>query len=146
MVLVAWVEALGYPILTGGLVAITVELIHYGLRIRRRQKFVFRLRDLFTDLNKEIKNAVGSTDGKISRPELQFVLFRSKLDDIRNLIYVYSRHLKDRELSEIQYIINQEMRLIEMLRVNNKLYTEELYTQFFKRLLKLKWLKYMAAY
>ena len=120
--------------------AITVESIHYGVGMYRRRKFITRLRHFFIELNEKIKKVKGSDDGMITRPMAQFAFFTSGLDDVKITIFAYQTHLKAKELSEIQEIINQENRLIKIL-PKNKIYTDNLYAEFFKRLQKLKWLK-----
>ena len=135
------IETIGYSLLTGGLVATVVELIHYTVKIYRHKKFVSRLRKFFIELNKKIEIATGTNDGRISQQMIRFVIFRDELEDIKTLISAYQPYLKTKELSEIQEIINQEFRLIRIIPSNTTPDTK-MYAQFFDRLTKLKWLKY----
>ena len=136
-----WTETIGYSLLTGGLVATAVKLIHYGVRTYRRKKFVSRLKDYFSELNKKIQTVHGSNDGRIPQSVARFVIFRSQLDDAKTLISAHQTYLKAKELSEIQEIVNQELRLIGML-PSDAVPEKKMYEQFFDRLVKLKWLKY----
>ena len=86
-----------------------------GLERIDRKKFVSRLKDYFSELNKKIQTVHGSNDGRIPQSVACFVIFKSQLDDAKTLISAHQTYLKAKELSEIQEIVNQELRLIGML-------------------------------
>ena len=137
-----WIDTVGYSLLTGGLVATTVELIHYAVRTYRRKKFIIRLKDFFTELNNKIQTISDSDDGTITQPMARYAIFKGELDDAKTLISAHQTYLKAKELSEIQEIINQELRLIQII-PSNRVPDKKLYELFFDRLVRLEWLKFI---
>ena len=125
---------------TGLAVAILVEAVIGFRMLLRRRAAVSYLCAFFREFERTVAEVQESDDGKVSRGEFQFALWKNHLDNARLIISAHSPDLRRENFIEIMNILDGRYRLTNIIPAN-KVPDQKFYDMYFEELRKLGWLK-----
>ena len=125
---------------TGLTVALLVEAVIAFRMLLRRRAAVSYLGEFFLDFEREIAAVQASDDGRVSRGEFQFALWKGHLDNARLVISAHSPHLQRENFFEIMKLLDGQYRLTNIIPADS-VPEQNFYNMYFNGLRKLGWLK-----
>ena len=127
-------------IVTGLAVALIVEAVIAFRMVFRRRATVSHLRDFFRDFETKLAEVQPSNDGRVSRGEFQFALWKDHLDNARLVVSSHSPDLGRENFIEVMKVVDQRYRFTSIIPAN-KVPDEKFYGLYFEELRKLDWLE-----
>ena len=125
---------------TGLAVALLVEAVIGFRMLFRRRAAVSYVRDFLREFETTLAEVQPSDDGRVSKGEFQFALWKAHLDSSRLVISAHSPHLRRENFIEIMKVLDGQYRLTSIIPAR-KFPDQNFYDMYFERLRELGWLK-----